>query len=228
MMMVSFDFLSEPICFEENRISVLCIENPKIFRMVCNAFIADETEENKIIFSENFVPFKTKGNVLVSDDYFNPVYSNTVMKKLYEQTEKYCNAELSKETARLKTHIVNYFENITGEFDYDFDFDYEFNLTDLFKAINLKPVSDKYNLLNTFVDFVLIINKYIAPKCFVLFNLHLYFSDEELDLFYNDIVNNHIKILVIECKKTFDKSKYENIIIYDKDFCEIVENSEKI
>ena len=146
------------------------------------------------------------------------------MKKLYEQTEKYCNAELSKETVQLKTHIVNYFENLTKEFDYDFD--YEFNLTDLFKAINLKPVSDKYNLLNTLIDFILIVNKYIAPKCFVLLNLHLYFSDEELGLFYNDIVNNHIKILVIEGKKAFDKNKYENIIIYDKDFSEIVESSE--
>jgi len=227
-MMVCFDFLSEPIRFEENCINVLCIENPKFFRSVCNAFINDETEENKIIFSENFIPFKAKGNVLVTYDYFGLVYSNAVIKKLYEQTEKYCNTELSKETVQLKTHIVNYFENIIKEFDYDFDFDYEFNLLDLFKAVNLKPVSDKYNLLNTLVDYILILNKYIAPKCFVLLNLHLYFSDEELDLFYNDVVNNHINILVIESKKTFGKNKYENIIIYDNDFCEIVDNMEKI
>lgn len=35
-------------------------------------------------------------------------------------------------------------------------------------------------------------------------------------------------ILVIESKKTFGKNKYENIIIYDNDFCEIVDNMEKI
>lgn len=224
MIMVNFDFLSEPICFENNHINVLCIENPKLFRNVYSAFISGETEENHIIFSENYAPFKSKGNICVLDDYFRITYTNAIIKKLYEQIDKYCNDELQKETYQLKSHLVNYTELITKNFDYDFEFDYDVNLTEIFKLMNLKPISDGYDVLNTLVDHILILNKYAPPKCFVLLNLHLYFSEEELSLFCKDVADNHINLLIIENKKFFDKNEYENVIIYDNDFCEIVES----
>lgn len=146
------------------------------------------------------------------------------MKKLYEQIEKYCNNELQNETIRLKAHMVNFTEMITKNFDYDFEFDYEVNLTEVFKLMNLKPVSDKYEVLHTLIDYILILNKYAPPKCFVLINLHLYFTEDELESFYTDAINNHIRLLVVENKMFFGKNKYENMIIYDSDFCEIVEN----
>lgn len=224
MIMVNFDFLSKPICFEENQVNVLCVENPKLFRNICNSFIRDETEENNIVFSEEFIPFKPKGKICVINDFFGISYSNAIMKKLYEQIEKYCNNELQNETIRLKAHMVNFTEMITKNFDYDFEFDYEVNLTEVFKLMNLKPVSDKYEVLHTLIDYILILNKYAPPKCFVLINLHLYFTEDELESFYTDAINNHIRLLVVENKMFFGKNKYENMIIYDSDFCEIVEN----
>lgn len=224
MIMVSFDFLSEPIRLDENIIQVLCLENPQIFRKILNAFIAGETEENKIIFSADFIPFRFKGNICVIDDYFRLSYSNTVMKKLYEQIEKHCNNEHQDDTIRLKTHIVNFMESLLRDFDYDLNFNYDISLTEIFKTINLRPVADHGDSLNTLLDYILILNKYVPQKCFVLFNLHLYFTEKEIELFYNDIVNNHIELLVIENRKFFNKNKYENVVVYDNDFCEIVEN----
>lgn len=78
-------------------------------------------------------------------------------------------------------------------------------------------------MLNELIDYISIISKYSSHKCFVLFNLHLFFDSNELDLFYRDIVNNHIRLLVIENKACFEKNGYENLVILDNDFCEIVE-----
>ena len=223
-MMVNFDFLSNTINLDEDKTSVLYIENPKLFRNVYGAFVNDETETENIVFSENFVPFKTKGNVCVIDDLFRLSYSNTIMKKLYEQLEKYCNYELQKETIELKTHLVNFTEQLIEAFDYDFEFNYDISLLELFKALNIKPDTDTANELDVLRDFITLLNKYVPPKCFVLLNLHLYFTGEELDLFYKDIVNNHIKLLVIENKKTSSKSIYEKVVVFDNDLCEIIEN----
>ena len=228
MTMVNFDFLSSPIRLEDSSVQVLCLEHPQLFRIVFNAFICEQTEENKIIFSENFTPFKFKGNVCVVDDFFRLSYSNAIIKKLYEQVEKYCNEEYQSETIKLKSHIVNYMESILKSFDYDFDFNYDITLAEIFKTINLKPVVEYSDSLSTVLDYILIISKYVPVKCFVLFNLHLYFTEKEIELFYTDIINNHIKLLVIENKKNFDKNKYENIIVYDSDFCEIVENTQNL
>lgn len=224
MTMVNFDFLSVPIQLKDDLVQVLCLEHPQVFRNIFNAFIYGETEENKIIFSEDFAPFKFKGNICVIDDFFRLSYSNTVMKKLYEQIERHCNNEHNEETLKLKSYIVNYMELLLKDFDYDFDFNYDIALTEIFKTINLKPASENGDQLNILLDYMLIINKYVPPKCFVLFNLHLYYTEKELEVFYKDIINNHIKLLVIENRKFFDKNEHENIIIYDNDFCEIIEN----
>ena len=222
--MVSFDFLSKTICPDEKKVDVLCIENHNLFRRIYNAFLSGETEENNIVFSENYVPLKFKGNVCFLDDYFRLAYSNSIMKKLYERIEDYCYSEMERETVQLKSHLVGYMEQIVKGFDFDFEFNYEFALPELFKLMNMKPVADNYDVLNALIDYILILNKYAPPKCFVLMNLHLYFSENELDLFYGDMINNHIKLLVIESRTVFKKSINENLIIYDNDFCEIFEN----
>ena len=221
--MVIFTFLSNPICFNEDKIQVLCLENQKLFREMFGAFVSGETEENNIVFSEDFIPFKFKGNVCVIDDFFRLSYSSAIIKKLYEQVEIYCNNELSPETHNLKTHLVNYMETVIKSYDYDFEFNYDITLSEIFKAINLVPVTDKNEMLNSLVDYILIVNKYVSPKCFVIFNLHLYFTKSEIDLFYKDILDRHVALLVIENTQYFQKSKFENLIIFDTDFCEIVE-----
>lgn len=223
-MMVNFDFLSAPIVLKDDKTQVLCVENQKLFRKIYTAFINGELEENNIVFSDEYVPFKFKGNICVINDYFSLSYSSSVMKKLYEQIENFCNIEQAKETLELKTHIVNYMESIVKVFDYDFEFNYDINLIELFKTVNLTPAVDKTEALNCLLDYMLIINKYAAPKCFVLMNLHLYFTIEEIELFYRDIVDRHICLLVIENMSCFEKSNCENVLVYDRDFCEIVED----
>ena len=94
----------------------------------------------------------------------------------------------------------------------------------MLKTVDFKPNLETDDILNVLSDYILILNKYVSPKCFVLLNLHLFFSENELELFYKDIINNHINLLVIENKMNFNKCSRENIIVYDNDFCEIVEN----
>lgn len=68
------------------------------------------------------------------------------------------------------------------------------------------------------------IRRYSQIKCFVILNLHSYFSLEELDLLYRELTYQNIEILVIENIKIFDSIKNETIYIIDEDMCEIIEN----
>ncbi len=224
MIMVNFDFLSKPICLADNKIQVLCIESQKLFRTILRSFFNDETEEKNIIFSEDFTPFKARGNVCVIENFFDLSYSNIIIKRLYEQIQEYCNNEQLKETIELKTHLINYMEVVVGDFDFDFDFNYDINLVEIFKAVNLKPHIDRSDLIGALLDYILLVNRYIPAKCFIIPNLHLYFIEEEIALFYKDIINNHINVLIIENTKFFLRNENESIIILDEDFCEIVDS----
>lgn len=224
-MRVSFDFLNRPLKLEEERVNTLCIENQPTFRKIISAFLTEEPEIENVVFSKDFTPLSVKGNVCFIDSVFTLSYSNSVIKKLYESVEKYCLLELPDKTAFLKQQIVDFFECIVAAFDYDLDYSEDIELAGLFKTQNLRPLSDDADLSEKLLNFILFINNYTKVKCFVLLNLHLYFSPEELDLFYKDIINHHIKLLVLENTEFFEKSKFEKITVCDKDLCEIVENN---
>ena len=223
MIMVNFDFLSEPLCLHDHTVQVLCIENQQLFRKVLGWFLWDETEENHIVFSKNFEPFRCNGNVCVVDDFYRLSYSHSMVKKLYQQIENYCNTEYAQETLALTSHLVNFMDSIVCSFDYDLEFCCNVNLSEVFKLMELKPVVEKIDLLNSLLDYILILNRYTSPKCFVLFNLHLYFTPKEISLLYQDLLNHHISVLVVENTKFFHKNAQENVVVLDNDFCEIIE-----
>lgn len=225
-MMVTFDFLSEPLVLSDECVSTVCIENQTVYRAIISAFLAEDTEEVNVVFSENFTPMKFKGNIVFIDNVFSLNYSNTVLKKLYEQVEKFCHSDIQAQTAQLRTTILSYFDLITKEYDYDLDYSTDMELVDIFKALHLRPSTDSASQLENLLNFIVFIKNYTAVKCFVLLNVHLYFTHEELDRLYKDLTDRHITVLVIENMKSFDKNELEKVIICDKDMCEIVENSE--
>lgn len=225
-MNVSFDFLSDILDLNDKCINTLCIENQTVFRNTVFAFLHEDPESLNIVFSENFTPIKFKGNVCFIDNIFKLEYSNSVVKKLYENIEKFCNTDLQTETSQLKSNIINYFDLIVKEFDYDIDYKCDIALTDLFKMQSLKPCLENVSILENLRNFIIFISEYTSVKCFVLLNIHLYFTYDEIFEFYFDMLNHHIIILNLESSKNFEKNSYEKIIICDKDMCEILENSE--
>ena len=221
--MLAADFLSKPMKIGSDSVSVLSVENKKLYRDIVGAFVDEHTEEMNIVFSQDFKPFKYKGNVCFVNDYYKLDLSSAIIKKLYENLERFCNDEMQEETNALKVQIFNFLDRLVLNYDYDFNYSLDINIVDLFKIQNLKPYITSKNLLCSLLDFLVIIKKYTHIRCFVLLNLHLYFTDEEIVHLYEDLIYNDISVLVLENSSNFSKSKFETIRIIDNDLCEIVE-----
>lgn len=223
-MMISFENLTKPIDFNDNNINVLCIENKKLYRNVVNSFYNENPEEQNIFFSEDYNPFKFRGNICFVNDFYNLSISSSVIKKLYDEIAVFCNNELQEETTNIKSQIIKLIDLVIKNFDYDFNYNLDVNLQDLFKIQNVKPAISNVSLLSSLLDYILVINKYIAPKCFLLLNLHLYFNELELSDFYKELTYNNINIFVVENNKNFETNIFEKVTIIDNDLCEIIEN----
>lgn len=221
-MRVTFEFLSSPVELKKDSISVIVIEHKETYRKVLASFLEGCPDEDKIFFSLDYVPFKFKGNVLVIDNYFSLDFSTAFMKKIYDDISRFCVSEMLDSTLRLKEGINDYFENIIQNYDYDFYCKEEIELIDLFKAMNLKPNLLESSMTDALLDYMLLIQKYTPHKCFVLFNLHLYFSEGELASLYKEFLKSDFRVLVIE-GRGYDKMREECITIIDEDMCEIVE-----
>lgn len=221
-MRVSFDFFSSPLEIKSKQINVLAIENKKLFRTVLTAFVNGNVEDENIVFSCEYKPIKFKGNVFVIDNYFSFDFSGAFIKKLYEEISLFCVNEMCDFTVKIKEELNRFFDAVIQSYDFDFSFKSEVELTDLFKIVNFKPDLMKETILETLVDFIFLIQKYTPQKCFILFNLHLFFTKDELKVFYEQIIKSDIRVLVIE-GSCYEKLEQENITIVDEDMCEIVD-----
>lgn len=222
-MMIALDSLSHPIDLNDKIVNTLCVENKMLYRNVIHALLTSNFEETKIVFSDNFIPFDFNKNVCFIHDYYNLDFSSAFVKKMYDDISKFCNSELQDEVNEFKVCYERIFDRIVQEYEYDLDYSDDFSLSNFFKACDLKPVIDSSSLLDGLQQFILLFNKYSKTKCFVLLNPHLYFSTDELEKLYSDLIYNHIVLLTIENEMNFVKCSCERITIIDNDFCEIVE-----
>lgn len=219
--MAAADFLSEPLTLYDNMINIICVENKALFRNIIRSFYDEDPEKMNIVFSENFTPLRYKGNICFVSDFYQLTVSPTIIKKLYDNIVSFCINEITHETVNVKKQLISFMDTVIENYDFDFSYNYDFNLQDLFKMHNLKPNISSDNLLESLLNFILLLKKYSSVKCFVLLNLHLFFNKNELEIFYKEIIYNHIPILVLENTASFSKSQYEKIRIIDNDLCEI-------
>ncbi len=219
--MAAADFLSEPLTLYDNMINIICVENKALFRNIIRSFYDEDPEKMNIVFSENFTPLRYKGNICFVSDFYQLTVSPTIIKKLYDNIASFCINEITQETVNVKKQLISFMDTVIENYDFDFSYNYDFNLQDLFKMHNLKPNISSDNLLESLLNFILLLKKYSSVKCFVLLNLHLFFNKNELEIFYKEIIYNHIPILVLENTASFSKSQYEKIRIIDNDLCEI-------
>ena len=223
MIRLSFDFLSQPVAIDSQTVTVFCLENKFLFRKVVNAFISGITEENNIIFSDDYEPVDFKKHITVLYDYFHKDFSSAFLKKLYEDISLYCNDELYSDVTAFRSASENLLLKIVSDYDFDFDYSDDFSLISFFKMRELKPFVSDEPSLDSLLQYVFLLNKYSKIKCFLFINLHLYFDSSELKEFYKELFYNNIKIVDIENSQSFSKNTYEKLIIIDRDFCEIVD-----
>ncbi len=219
-MRIAFELLALPLKLEENRISVIIIENRPFFRQFLSALLAEHTDEAGIVFSVDFEPLKFKGNITVIDNYNNLELSSGFIKKIYENMELFCFNELLEETFSLKKEIISFTDLLLSCYDYDFLCKNDVSLTELFKIQNIKPNIKSSQLLENILEYILLIQKYAPQKLFILINLHAYFSNDELNAFFYEITLRNIRILCIE-SCNFEKTDFEDVTIIDEDLCVI-------
>ena len=222
-MRINLDVLVEPIHLEEDKITVLCVENKVYYRNLVKAFYDEHPEEKNIIFSQDYNPFKFKNNVKFITNYYNLEFSSSFYKKLYDQIAMFCIEEIPEETIEVKQNMLRFIDTVIENYDFDFLSNEDVLLSDLFKIVNLKPVFDKDDLVDALLEFILITQKYAPVKLFILSNLHNDFSKEEILLLYQELISRRIPILVLESNAYFDKNELESLIIVDDDLCEIFE-----
>ncbi len=220
-MRVVFDFFSKPVILK-NGIPVVCIEHQKTLRETVGFFESGESAIRPPVFSKNFEPIDIKKISFISH-FFDLSFSAPFYKKIYNEMQKLCFDCFAEDVIALTSQTARLLELIVQKYDFDFTFQDTLDLVALFKMQNLKADFQSENKLEQLLNYIILTQKYAPVSCFVLLNMHLYFTENELLLFYEEVQRRNITVLLIE-PVCFPKLKYENYYILDKEYCEIFES----
>lgn len=220
-MIFAFEYLNNVIDFEENSVVTLSIENKSLFRNVLKSLKFDDTDENGIVFSENYKPLDYKKSVCFTDDILNPEFSSTFLKKLYSDAAQQCHDNLLDELLSFKSSYENLIDKLMSIYEYELVCDYDFDVASFLKFRGLRPDLNCGTAAENLLQYIMLISKYSAVKCFVTANLHLYFSKDELMRIFEDLELNKINLLNIESVLPNDIPSNQRIYVIDGDLCEI-------
>lgn len=221
-MMISFTYLNSPIEFENDRVPVLVIENKKLFRDVLFSFIT-ETQEEYFTFSKDFKPFEfNKLGCFIS----NPVNLDFNNKKLMTKINAFlsvnANNEFAAELANVNQSIFTLADKLVSLSSFDLTYDEtSIDASSVIKLLSFQINSSDQSLCELLISFVLLLSKYLKTEVFVISNLYVYFSTEEIADIYKTLLLNHINLLVIEQNLPPHSHNYESVYIIDNDLCQI-------
>lgn len=218
-------YIERQIIFDESKINVLTIENQKLFSEVVQELIAVLNGGNsKFVLSEGMDIINiSKVGELCIDIFSCEINSKKAITKLYEILRaKSVDEDMHLKTNQILSSIFSYTEDLIFEFgEYELSYNLDTDITNIFKALDVKfDLSDK-TYLEKLLDYVYINSEFLSKKLFIFVNLKSFLLEEELEAFYKMMFYKKINILLLESFEREYKFDCEEYYIIDKDLCQI-------
>lgn len=218
-------YIERQIIFDESKINVLTIENQKLFSEVVQEIISVLNGGNsKFVLSEGMDIINiSKVGELCIDIFSCEINSKKSITKLYEiLREKSVDEDMHLKTNQILSSIFSYTEDLIFEFgEYELSYNLDTDITNIFKAVDVKfDLSDK-TYLEKLLDYVYITSEFLSKKVFIFVNLKSFLLEEELEEFYKMMFYKKINILLLESFEREYKFDCEEYYIIDKDLCQI-------
>jgi len=187
---------------------VQCIEGEE-------EFISLYKDEDKLEISKSIYFVESLYNLELDD--------KKIQNYVYKDINKYLSQDKKIEFQELNNQIIEYIRSVTYDYKVPLDLDEEIDLPSLFKVYSLKVEEDKSNYLTMIINKIKCISLLFNINVFVLNNIHLYLSSEEISLFFKEMNRLEIYIINITAFRS-DFNEYERAILIDNDKCEIYLN----
>lgn len=216
-MKLAHSLFEEPIEFKEDIINVLVVENRKL----CASLISELISGESFVLSENNDEVRQDRIDVVTDVFRLDANSRKNIGRLAAVlSDAAYEEENYQQTCRVCSEIIGYVADVAEQVEYNVDFS-EISVQDIFKLCGVRFLLDGGSLAENVVDYLNIMSKLSGIKLFVFAGLRGFIDEEELELFYRDIIFNKHHVLLIETQAPASALEVEKIKIIDKDLCEI-------
>ena len=211
------------IKFVEQEIPVCLVESPVRWREVQKELLAQyRGEEGDWILSEEDKEIKFSAFV---EMIVNPLCleenQKRIMNAFLRSFSEMANNEVYwKRSQELNGEIQKFFSDMEMEYPFEYHINSEIDFSALAKAMGIQIECEYENDLERLLQYCILTREIMKVKLFVFFNLHDYFTEDELKLFYQEIAVRKWNVLLLESTEK-ERISGEKYYIIDKDNCEI-------
>lgn len=218
------ELLDSQISFVENKINLLVIENKNKFTELVEE-LKNQVEggEGKFVLSNNGKEIEIKQSIdLIFSPFSVQLSSSNINNSIYKKLETEINNELYKEKVELFSLVENFVVKAIDEYPVHLSINEEINLNALLKNMKVQVEQTDLDISARVLDHLRIASEILNYKCVVLVNFRQYFSDDDINTLYKEIMYEKYNILIIENGVDTRKFPQENTVLIDDDLCEII------
>lgn len=210
--------------FEENARTLLVVERPEIFSRMVWELSTDVPEETSgFVLSEKDKVLKKKEHL---DCIVNPwvisLNEKKILNRLNEILKKQIqSSDLLIENNRIYALIEKFALQLFQSMDFELTYSDKMDVQSLLKFMDIRFMDSHETLLEKLVDYMKISQELLGFKCFVFVHLLSYLTLYEVEKLYEYIQYQKIHILLLESRQPEELGQFSNVVIIDKDACEI-------
>lgn len=211
------------IRFDGGIIPVVVVESPVRLRMIQRELLAQwQGDEGKWVLSEGDQEFAISKSVeLVLNPLQLDENQRRIMNAFLQSLGKTAtNAAYWKKGQELNDIVQAFFAELEMEYPFEYQINAEIDFPALAKAMGIRINSEYENDLERLLQYGILSENVIHTKVFVLFHLHAYFTENEIEQFYQEVLFRKWNVLFVESsvKRRVSGERY---YIIDEDNCEI-------
>ena len=211
--------------FNNTNVNVLVLENKKVFRDAF-LFLSSNDENSAFVFSENFEPLDFNRDIcFIKNSLLLDFKEKRLQTKINSDMSKILNEVYFDEFEKLQYDFSQIIFKFSENFDFEFFSSAEITPRSIVKFLSFEPKCDiTESSLDNLLFYLELFKKYLNIKCFVTYNLFVYYEFDELKELFKSLKLKNILLLDIE-NKVPDYSMDDIIIsVVDNSLCSIVDN----
>ncbi len=213
--------ITKMICFEEDAVNSLVIENRDFFRQcIKDLYNRCEGHDGNFVLSEDSKVIEcSKHMELITTFVPFEINKKTLLTRLCTYAEKASMSESNYEsTQTLVSEIERYLDSLFDNLSYSFEYD-KLNMSSIIKAAGVVIADDYESELEKIIDYMQLVTELEKERIFVFVNMRSYFSDSDMDRFVKDVLSRKFRILLIDNSDNKMLTGEKRITI-DADLCE--------
>lgn len=222
--------LTRPLELGGGNIPVLVVESPQLFRTwVFELSEQGQGEEGQWVLSHQDQVLDCAQHLVLVDNYIHfSLEDRKLLSRFQGMVQSIVWEELEVESVALQQQIQNYLALLAAHIPLPVGYGEGDAVWPLLKALKIQPVLDGVSPLERLVQYLELYHQLMPQPCILLVGLHLYFSSQELEQFYQMALYEKWNLLVIEPYQSAPMA-LEQLCIIDRDLCELrVDSQEKM